>query len=288
MANLRAGFFSIVSGHSKTVLVAILWVLGTLSVQAAEAPLFSIKPLAMLYQALAVDTSEAPKILLSADKNLHDYQLTVEDMRSLQSSSSFYYFGSEANLSKLSLRLKTNNWHQLVGHSDHAWLNKQALFALIKQLSGVMQKQQPSFAKHIQQRQQTLLRQLDQRFDYWKSQLSAYSSEPLLLGHTAFSMFAKDLGLQHVEIYRSGHSHGHKADGMHDLMSLQKEIAVGQIRCAVEEPDISFAKLQARYPDLELISLEPMGQSIELSDKAFVRYIDTTAAAIYQCLTGGV
>ena len=286
MANLRIKQFSVYSSYLKPFIAAWLMFTAGLSAHAADAPLMSIKPLAMLYQALSADSASVPEVLLSGEKNPHDYQLSVEDIRRLQSSTAFYYFGSEANLSKLSRRLSNDKWHQLKGNEAHAWLSHKALLKLIPQLSKMMQKQQPELAKHIQQREKSLLRQLQQRFDYWQKQFGPYANEAILLGHTAFEVFVKDLGLKHVEIYRSGHSHGHKADGMHDLISLQKEIAAGDIRCAVEEPDISFAKLQARHPSLALIQLQPMAQSIELEAKAFIHYIDTNAAAIYQCLKG--
>ncbi|NRB37859.1 MAG: zinc ABC transporter substrate-binding protein [Pseudomonadales bacterium] len=266
--------------------LAIMLLLPQLLVAQESTLLFSIKPLAMLYQSLAIEGSPRPEVLFKQNKNPHDYQLSVNDIQRVQQAQAFYWLGTEANLQKLSQRLKNQHWHQLNGLHEHAWLDKKGIDALVAQLSDMMQKNAPANAGHIQQKQTSFSRQIHGRFAYWQKQFKPFAETPILLGHSAFATFAKDMGLHHVEIYRSGHSHGHKASGMHDLLDLQKEIAEGHIRCAFAEPDISFEKLQRRYPALKVAMLDPMAQNMDMTANAFIHYIDANAATMHQCLKG--
>ena len=251
------------------------------------AVLFSIKPLAMIYKAMAVESMPAAQVLIDNKQNLHDYQLSVADLKRLQNASAFYWLGEEANLQKLSQRLPNGHWIELKDIPEHGWLHLSEYNRLIAQISENMQKQFPRHATHIQQRYLLLQRQIQQRVDYWQKQFKPHQETAALFGHSAFAVFASELGLKHAEIYRSGNSHGHKADGMQNLLGLQKHIALGNIRCAFAEPDISFHKLKGRYPQLQVVMLEPLGQSIDLSATAYIDYIDSAASSIYQCLKGG-
>ena len=290
-ANVFTVLFSMSIGRGlmrRLSLALMAWLsLTAAHASAAQATvLFSIKPLAMLYQAMATEDMVKAAVLIDNSKNTHDYQLSVDDIQRLQQTTVFYWLGGEANLQKLSGKLQDKRWHKLDNVPSHAWLEQKSLDALIAQLSQLMQQQNPTHAQHIQQRQQSLQRQVQQRFSYWQQQFQPYSATAILLGHTAFAGFAANLGLQHVEIYRGGHSHGHKASGMHDLIGLQKEIAEGHIRCAFAEPDISFTKLQGRFAQLQVAMLYPMAQKSQLTSKAYIDYLDSSAASIYQCLRG--
>ena len=252
----------------------------TLQAQTSSAPLFSIKPLLMLYSALAQTAQQSEQVLIASAKNPHDYQLSIHDLQRLQQTKTLYWLGAkqEPQLAKMATRFSQQQW-LAVKTSEHAWLEQKSLIVLVRELSLLM----PQQAKKDRAEKQ-FIQTINARFAHWQKRFKPYQQQPVLLGHQAFAGFAESLGLTHIEIYRSGHSHGHKADGMHDVVALQKEIAAGHIVCAFAEPDISFATLQRRYPQLQVGLLEPLAQSSGFGPDAFIQFIDQSAETIYSCV----
>ena len=251
------------------------------ALQAAEnKPLFSIQPLALIYQHLLPDESMPPEVLLSGQKNSHDYQLSVEDLQKLTRHHEFYWLGREANLKAVSTVLKSDSWLLLDSNQAHAWLAPESLIQLSKQMSVALQKKYPQQTEQILANEARLKQQLKIFFDQQINRFEPLQQQGLLLGHDAFLPFSHALGLKHIELYRSGHSHGHKSDGMADLMHLQQQIKEGNLVCAVEEPDISFVQLQERFPHLHRVALDPMANAFS----SLLVFLQSTADNLYVCL----
>lgn len=240
----------------------------------------------MIYQAL-LPQNAAPAVLLPTDKNLHDYALTVSDMRVLQSASLFFWLGdhNEQVISKLQQRFDSAQWYALAPGSDHIWLDPARQPQLIIAMADVLVKKHPQQAGLIRQRQAALIQALQQWQMQWQLQFLPLQNKAFLLGHTAFEPFAKGLGLNAALLYSSGHSHGHVQSGAQTLTGIQQRIASGEIHCAIEEPDVSFAQLAKRYPALQRFMLEPAAGSIAISPDAFIQFMQRSATLLYQCLT---
>lgn len=287
-------FSSVKSNIQRVVTVLLLSMPFTSSIASTKetvvtTPMLSIKPLAMIYAALTPDTV-LPSVFLSSRKNLHDYQLSVADIRLLQQQPVFYWMGPEREvyLAKVAPRFSaTATWYRLNSKTSHSWLNRQGLLSLADQMAVLLKAEfnsQPDKIAIIDAKLKQFGQALDQRYGYWQQQFKAFHEQPFLLGHSAFVEFAKDMGLDQAEVYRSGHNHGHAAAGMHELVHIQQEISKKEIYCAIQEPDVNFKQLQKRYPYLTLVDLEPMADSIPLSATAYIEFIDASAAALLQCL----
>lgn len=255
-------------------------------------PMMSMKPLAMIYAALSPDNI-IPHVFLHGRTNVHDYQLSVSDIRVLQQQRIFYWMGPEQEnyLAKLAPRLtNTAEWHQLTSQTNHSWLSRQGIALLTNQIADTLTvafNAEPDKSNKVDANVAHFTQALAERYRIWQQQFEPYHQQAFLLGHAAFVQFAKDMGLENAQVYRSGHNHGHAASGLNELIRIQQAIAKKDIYCAVQEPDVSFKQLQQRYPHLKLINLEPMADSIPLSASAYIDFIDSTATLLLQCLRQG-
>ena len=243
----------------------------------------SIRPLALIHQALLPD-APAPGVILPAGQNLHDYALSVSDLRHLQQASLLLWLGdhNEGFIARLAAQQPRPHWHALAPDSDHAWLDPARLPALIDVMAGVLAQQQPQQATAIAARQAALLASLENWQQQWQASLAPHRDTAFLLGHDAFLPMTRQLGLNGALLYRSGHSHGHRQDGTRSLLVIQQQLADGTIRCALEEPDISFAALAKRYPRLQRRQLKPMADNAD----SFISFLHHSAATLADCLQG--
>ena len=126
----------------KKALLIIMMLCASAASWAQSVTMVSIKPLAMIHNALLPDISV--EILLPSNKNLHDYALSVGDMRRLKEASVFFWLGdhNEHFLIKLEKRFaKDAQWYALAANSDHIWLDpaKQSqLVEAMAQASGIL------------------------------------------------------------------------------------------------------------------------------------------------------
>jgi zinc transport system substrate-binding protein len=284
------------TGSSKVILKSLAqwFVVGCLTASIGvhandtNAVMVSVKPLAMIYMALRPQTTV--DILLPAQQDMHEYSLSVTDIKRVKQASAFFWLGasSEPFLQALEKRFaKEQHWYALANTTTHAWLSQQHIPQLVQNMTQELIKLFPAEKQTIETRAQGFINAINTRFEYWQQRLQPYAQQPFLLGHDAFLVFSHDIGLQKAVLYRAGNDHGHVHAGMHELLSIQQRIKNGEIQCAFEEPDVSFAALSKRYSSLHLAQLEPLAASTTLNEKAYIAFIDTSAEAFEQCLQQG-
>lgn len=274
--------------RQQSILLLILLSLFITPTQAQERVLVSIHPLALIYQALMPKAAPA-NVLLAADKNLHDYALSISDMRKLQSATSVFWMGdnNEEFLANVEQRFAKNaQWTALARHSDeHAWLDFNQQRLLIEQMAIALAEQHPQQTEAIGLRKTALLTALET----WRStqiqRFSPYKNTPFLLGHHAFLPFAQGLGLQGAVMYFSSNSHGNAQSGAQTLTRIHQRITDGEIRCAIEEPDVSFAQLAKRHSRFKRVQLQPMANVIPATENGFLQFMQQSADTLYQCLS---
>ena len=269
----------------KKALLIIMMLCASAASWAQSVTMVSIKPLAMIHNALLPDRSV--EILLPSNKNLHDYALSVGDMRRLKEASVFFWLGdhNEHFLIKLEKRFaKDAQWHALAANSDHIWLDPAKQSQLIEAMAKVLVAQYPNEQMRIEENKKQLIQSLQAWKLRWTMQYLPYQEKAFLLGHDAFLPFSQGLGLKAAVMYRSGHSHGHVHSGAQTLTLIQQRIANNEIRCAIEEPDVSFAQLAGRFPKLKRYTLQPAGGDIALNEKAYMAFLESSAQQLYQCL----
>ena len=244
----------------------------------------SIRPLALIHAAL--QSEQGVDILVPADRDLHEYSIAISDISRLQSARLFFWQGSvnESFLAPVAGKLSHAGWINVSGDHPHAWLDRYEIPLLVDRMVEALGNVNSDRKDFIAMEGEKLKEEIESRFVYWQQQFIPVRSKPLLLGHEAFVSFAKQLGLQEVILYRDGNDHGHVQGGMKELMDIQRRISLGQIHCAMEEPDISFAALSKRYPGLKRKQLEPMAASIPVVASGFIDFIDASASAILTCL----
>lgn len=247
----------------------------------------SVKPVALIYAALQPEAAESIQILIPADRNVHDYALSIKDLKRLQTAKTLFWLGAESEpfIAKVQKRLSGDGqWIAVAGAAPHAWLDVTQLPTMVKKMTDALVRQNPQEKDIIETRASDFLKVVMQRQTYWQQQLQPYANTPFLLGHDAFVAFASNIGLKHAELYRGGHDHGHAQGGMHELLSIQKELSEGKINCALQEPEVDFSDLAKRYPDLQLTYIEPMAHKIAITPQAYIQFFDETAQAFQQCL----
>jgi|GEM_PF-6664495 len=256
--------------------------------QAQDRVLVSIHPLALIYQALMPEAPPAD-VLLAADQNLHDYALSINDMRKLQSAKTVFWLGddNEAFIAKIEQRFAKNaNWTALARESgEHAWLNYPQLLLIIDRMAAALSEQNPQQAAAIKQQKSSLVSSLQEWQETQQQRFSSHTKTPFLLGHNAFLPFAETLGLEATVMYFSSSSHGHTQSGAQTLTFINQRIAQGEIRCAIEEPDVSFAQLAKRHPHFKRFQLQPMANSIAQTENGFMQFMQESADILYECVT---
>lgn len=247
----------------------------------------SIKPLAMLHKALAHNNSDV-KILLPNNQNLHDYAISIKDLRTLQQADVVFWLGgdNEHFLHKLEKKFATAHWYELASHTDHAWLKPQEHKALIRAMSQALIAENPEQRQQIEQQEQLLLKQLHEWQQRWKKAFKPYQGQTILLGHQAFSDVITYFGLKPA-MYFAGHSHGQAQSGTQEILRLQQSIQKGDIRCAIEEPEVSFKQLKQRFSQLKTQYIDPNGGDISLNAQAFIELLESSNQAILACLQSG-
>ena len=247
----------------------------------------SVKPLALIYAALQPELAETVQVLIPADRNLHDYTLSITDLKRLKAADTIFWLGAESEpfIAKVQKRLdKNNQWVAVANPHSHAWLNVEQLPVIVEKMVNVLVANRPSEKAKLEQRAENFLKAVTQRQSYWQQQLQLVANTPFLLGHDAFADFARNIGLKHAELYRAGHDHGHAQGGMHELLAIQKKLRDGEINCAMQEPEVDFTHLAKRYPNLKLAYIEPMAKNIIIAPLSYMHFFDATAQAFQQCL----
>ncbi len=248
----------------------------------------SAKPLAMIYAALR--PQQPVNVLLPSDRDMHEYSLSIRDIERLQTATTFIWLGekSEPFLVPLQQRFATkNNWVAIADNTAHAWLDQQQITIMINSMAKMLVKTYPAEKKSIERNSGVLIKEINQHYQYWQGRLKPYINKPFLLGHDAYTVFAKNIGLQQAVLYRTSNDHGHAQAGMYEILDLQKRIAQGEIICAMEEPEVSFAALAKRYKTLKLGHLDPMAANIPIDANAYLAFIDASAMAFESCFQKG-
>ena len=213
-------------------------------VYASEAkPLFSIRPLAIIYAELVDQQLEEAQVLLSASSNVHDYQFSIADLKRIQSASTFYWLGAEAEpkLAKLAANYPHSAWVSLQ-QQTHAWLGMQQQLELIDSLATQLAQQTPSQAEQIMQRKMRLAAELQAQYQNAAAEFSQNTQVVLL--HSAFAQWLRDLSLPEPLYISQSSSHGHHHQGEKQNLLVQQRLANGEVACVVEEPDMELTQLR--------------------------------------------
>lgn len=264
------------------LLLLILLLAGQPGIADTTGTLVSIRPLALLHQTLLPDMP-APDTLLPANTNLHDYALSASDLQRVHNAPVLLWLGSnnEKFLERLERRFANKNrWMALAPGSDHVWLDPAQLPALIHNMAEALTELHPQHSDQITSQKRQFLAALAQWQSDWQDKLTPFRQTPLVMGHDAFLSMARQLGLENVQLYIAGHSHGHRHGGTRDLLGIQQQLASGDIYCLVEEPDVSFRQLQRRYPQTVSVLLEPMAASYN----DYLVFLNDSADKLLQCL----
>ena len=252
--------------------------------QASEAkPLFSIRPLAILYAELTNQQLDESQVLLSASSNVHDYQFSIADLKRIQSASTFYWLGAEAEpkLAKLAANYPNSAWVSLQ-QQTHAWLGMQQQLALIDSLATQLAQQAPSQAEQIMQRKMRLVAELQTQYQNAAAQFSRDTQVVLL--HSAFAQWLRDLSLPEPLYISQSSSHGHHHQGEKQNLSVQQRLANGEVACVVEEPDMQLTQLKRKFPKLGFIKLSPMAAQAELAPGEWLQYWHRNTMALKTCI----
>lgn len=239
--------------------------------------LFSNKPVALFYASVTSTTLSDEQVLFPDDRNMHDYQLSVVDLKKLNRADVIFWLGptSEPQLAKLKQRFTQKQWIALAD-TEHAWLSWRGMQQMLKNL------QKSAYGKPRENISEQLL-SLKSRYE---KELSRFSGQKFLLGHAAFEQYFAELGLTGAVLYSAGHSHGHHGMGEKERLGVQKLLASGEIRCAIEEPDVHFDGLSRRFAGLKLIRLEPMATSFRLVPSSFLAFHQYNLQQLLGCLKG--
>ncbi len=275
------------AGHEHHSAPALHAIAEPAPLQADTSTVTVIKPLALIYLALMPTDTPAPVILVPEAANPHDFALSVSQLKSVQKADVILWMGSKQEPFMDGLQQRFSGTQQTwvaVSDTPHTWLTPDGIVEISEQLAAALSAQYPQWAVTIRSRQQQLQQQVAQLFAASRQQLAPYADTPFLLGHSAFAEFAQALGLAGAVYYQAGHSHGDSPMGMQTMLQVQQRLARAQIHCAIEEPDISFAKLAQRYPSLKRVMLSPLAQGVALNDHGFVQFLEQSVARLQQCL----
>lgn len=239
----------------------------------------------MLHEALKPDAEKSADILLPAQQNLHDYAISIKDLRMLQTADTIFYLGgdNEHFLQPLIAKFPQAQWHALAENSDHAWLDPTAQKDLTLAMSQVLTAENSEYAAEIEEKTKHLLTALAAQQTRWQEAFKPHQGQAILLGHTAIVELLRNFGLKPV-MYIAGHSHGQQQSGTKELLTIQASIKAGAITCALEEPDVSFRQLTQRFPALKTQHIDPNGSDIAVNSQAFINLLESINQAVLDCL----
>ncbi|CAA0080864.1 High-affinity zinc uptake system protein ZnuA [BD1-7 clade bacterium] len=251
--------------------------------------LVSIKPLALIYAALTAPQVPPANILVPADANLHDFSLSIRQLDTVSKAGLIFWLGpkTEPYLADLAQRFKQSDQQWvLLQDQMHGWLEPDVAADIATTMAQALVQRYPAHKSQIEQRLADFQRSIHTLETTWQRRFTSLSDTPFLLGHSAFEHLTHELGLTGAVEYQGSHSHGHAPTGMQAMLSAQKRIAAGEIRCAVEEPDVDFSRLQQRFSQLRIVRLSPMAADTQITAGGYVDYLDSALTGLYQCLTG--
>ncbi len=246
-------------------LLASVHVFAAAKSAATSKVLFSVRPLAILYVELTGLAVREEQVLVAAGKNLHDYHLSLSEIKRLNETSTVFWMGAENEvmLNDLSQEVRKGKWYA-VASKPHQWLSWQDQIAFIQGYSQTLQAILPDRQSLIVAHEKALLTKLNASFTLWQQQVEKNKMKPILMAHEAFAPWVTDLSMPQPVYYSSGHSHGKAAQGGKQSLKIQQQIMKNEISCALEEPDAHFDQLEKKFPTLNTVLLEPMADSQSL------------------------
>ena len=248
-------------------------------------PMFSVRPLAILYVEITGESVDEAQILLDADLNVHDYQFKMADLKRLGKIQTLYWLGAnmEPQLAKLEEKFPEQTWRSL-NQQSHGWLAWQAQMRFIDDYVLLLQKKMPHKADLMAERAQTLKQELQSLFEEAAVKLSGPSGQ-VLLAHDAFEQWLLDIGLPQPEYISIASSHGHQHKGSRHNMHVMQDIESGKITCLIEEPDMRLVQLKQKFPALRSVLLSPMANQSELKLGQWLAFWQYNLAALNNCLS---
>ncbi|MCK5880599.1 MAG: zinc ABC transporter substrate-binding protein [Sinobacterium sp.] len=236
--------------------------------------LFSVRPLAILYIELTGLSVSENQILVSAGKNLHDYHLSLSEVKRVSQAKLVFWMGpqNETMLVNLAKKDSGNQKWLPLADTQHQWLSWREQIVLIHQFSLALQQALPALKGEIISNEALLVKRINAQFGLWRQAVLDNNPLPVLMAHSAFTPWVAALSMPAPVYYSTGHSHGKAAQGGRQSLKIQQRIANKDIICAIEEPDAHFDQLEKKFPQLNTIMLEPMADSQPLKKGAWMQF----------------
>lgn len=216
---------------------------------------------------------------------LHDYQLTTEDMKTLESADAFVINGAgmEGFLDKVikkqknlkivdaskDIELLNENGEQ----NPHVWLSVTAAIQQVKNITEQLKAADPQHADAYQANSDQYVNKLENLKKEMHAALDNVPNKDIVTFHEAFPYFAKEFGLNIISVIE-------REPGTEptptELEATIQQVNVLPVKVLFTEPQYSpsAAETIARETGAKIYTLDPVvtGQA---DDSAFNAYIDT-------------
>ncbi len=261
----------------------------------------TVNPLYALVLAVmdGVPESNAPRLLVAANRSPHDFQLKPSDGRKLAGADVVFWFGPEletalagpiAALTDKATLVNMLQQPELVrleadGALDpHVWLNPKNAFLMVDAIARTLSARDPENAALYNKnakRAQNRIRLLTKRTGAF---LAGVKTEPFLVHHDGLGYLVAAFGLNQVGFIASVAGREPGARHFSELLATVRE---QKVRCVFVEPQLPdrLSERLAAEGNVRLSALDVLGAGLEPSPTLYMRLMQQIARQLVACLS---
>lgn len=258
----------------------------------------SVKPLEMIAAAVIGENDSTDRVVRGG-QSPHHYSLRPSDMHKLHQAELIIWGGAEIepflakamqnlpaspqvlDLSKSLLLLEGG-----LSHSPHYWLSPLLVIKISRLVADRLALKNPKKATKYHNNAAIFAEKLAKIDKRAKSDFALVSSRKFIALHDAYQHFVDHYQLRQVGALsdKADYSHGAK-----NKSQLREAIKVGGVQCVISELGDELSSSQqslTRGAAVTMVTVDPLGRSMAMSDQAFLQFYQQTVEGFYACLQG--
>lgn len=274
---------------------ALLFLLGialSISAEAEQRVLASIKPLQLIAQAVVGDRYPV-QVLLPPGATPHHYSLRPSDMRKVDQADLIIWLGTEAETylakplgradqSYVEINLEEYLERGADRYADpHLWLSSRYALRIAGLIADRLAELDPMDETIYRANLHTFALALDRLHGQFSAELKQQEIRYLVY-HDAYGYFEREYGLSHLGVVTPNPEVN---PGARHLLQLQNRITEQKIDCILVEPESNGAvvrALLAGQPAKQLL-IDPMASNIALGPKGYLEFLSYVMETFQQC-----
>ncbi|OOF58735.1 zinc ABC transporter substrate-binding protein ZnuA [Rodentibacter myodis] len=283
--------------------------------------LVSVKPLGFIASSIANGVTDT-QVLVPAGASPHDYSLKLSDIQKVKSADLVLWVGEDidsflskpiqqvdpqkvitiAELEGIEPLLSKahhdhsheekedhqahhyDHQHKALSTNWHIWYSPAISQMVAQKVADKLTIQFPDKKERIAKNLAQFNRTLAQQSDKIKAQLAPFANKGFFVFHDAYGYFNDAYGLTQTGYFTINPL---VAPGAKTIAHIKEEIEEHRVNCLFAEPQFTPKVIDslAQSTKVNVGRLDPMGDSVQLGENAYVNFLQATADSYTQCLS---